>query len=47
MFPEVVNQSNTDNQKKVALDHWVSTQDCKFTELALHCPLKQEHEGAK
>lgn len=49
MFPEVVNQSNRDNQKKVAVDHQVLTQDFKFMELPLHCscPLKQEHHRAK
>lgn len=47
MFPEVVNQPNTENQKKVAADHWVLTQDFKFMELPLHWPLKQEHQGAK
>lgn len=47
MFPEVANQSNMDNLKKVALDHWVLTQAFTFMELALHCPLKKEHQGAK
>lgn len=49
MFPEVVNQYNMDNQKKVAADHWVLTQDFKLMELPSHlpCPLKQEHQGAK
>lgn len=49
MFPEVVNQYNRDNQKKVAADHWVLTQDFKLMELPSHlpCPLKQEHQGAK
>lgn len=48
-FPEVVSQSNMDNQKKVAADHWVLTQNFKFMELPSHlpCPLKQEHQGAK
>lgn len=49
MLPEAVNQFNTDNQKKVAVDYWVLTQDFKFMELPLHCPypLKQEYQRAK
>lgn len=48
MLPEAVNQFNTDNQKKVAVDYWVLTQDFKFMELPLHCPypLKQEYQRA-